>query len=196
MKKNILSIGAEAVLTLDKKRNIVIKERVPKSYRIEELDKKIRTFRTRREAKVLSKLEPLGFTPKLIRGDNNHVLEIEYINGNRLSEVLESQNIKSISAEIGKKIKKMHDAGVIHGDLTTSNMILTGKIYFIDFGLSFFSEKIEDKAVDLHLLGQALESKHHTISNQIFEKIKDAYADKDVLIRLEQVEKRGRNKIH
>jgi len=196
MAKKVLSIGAEAVLTLDKKRNVVIKERVPKSYRIPELDKKIRSFRTRREAKVLDKLEPFGFTPKVIMADNDHILEIEYIDGKRLSEVLETQDTESLSSEIGKKIKQIHDKGIIHGDLTTSNMILKEKLYFIDFGLSFFSEKIEDKAVDLHLLGQALESKHHTISKTMFENIKQSYGDKDVLARLEDVEKRGRNKHH
>ncbi len=196
MAKKVLSIGAEAIVMLDKKKDAVIKERVPKSYRIKELDYKIRSFRTRREAKVLDKLEPLGFTPKVIFGDNKHTLELEYIDGKRLSEVLEAQDVEILSKEIGKNIKTIHDMGIIHGDLTTSNMILKNKLYFIDFGLSFFSEKTEDKAVDIHLLGQALESKHHTISKKMFEKIKQAYGDEAVLKRLENVEKRGRNKNH
>ncbi len=194
MSKKILSIGAEAVLTLDNQK--VLKERVKKSYRIPELDKKIRNFRTRRETKVLEKLAPLGFVPELLFSDNESVLETEYIDGKRLSEVLEQEDCIKIAESMGKTIKQIHDKGIIHGDLTTSNMILKDKLYFIDFGLSFFSEKIEDKAVDLHLLGQALESKHYTISRKVFAAVKQAYNDTAVLKRLEQVEQRGRNKHH
>jgi len=191
-----ISIGAEATIMLDEKRTVIIKERIPKSYRIPELDSKLRISRTKREAKVLDKLESLGFTPKVILGDNQHTLEVEYINGKRLSEILEKVAYEKIGKEIGEKIKKIHDKGIIHGDLTTSNMIFNNQLYVIDFGLSFFSQKAEDKAVDLHLLSQALESKHHTISRKVFEAIKTAYGDAIVLQRLEQVEKRGRNKPH
>jgi Kae1-associated kinase Bud32 len=183
------------VLTRDNQK--VIKERVRKSYRIPALDVKLRQFRTRRETKVLEKLALLGIVPQLLFSDNESILETEYIDGKRLSEVLEKEEYAKIAEQIGATIKQIHDKGIIHGDLTTSNMILTNnKLYFIDFGLSFFSEKIEDKAVDLHLLGQALESKHHTISKKMFDIIKKVYGDKDVLNRLEQVEKRGRNKPH
>ena len=73
------------------------------------------------------------------------------------------------------------------------------EVYFIDFGLSFFSHKIEDMAVDLHLLKQALESKHYTIWEECFKAALDAYRkeSKDgelVLKRLDVVEKRGRYK--
>ncbi|HLC62675.1 MAG TPA: O-sialoglycoprotein endopeptidase, partial [Candidatus Nanoarchaeia archaeon] len=80
---------------------------------------------------------------------------------------------------------------------TTSNMIYSKEIYFIDFGLSFFSEKAEDKAVDLHLLKEALESKHYKIWEECFKSVLEAYkkeANKsgETLKRLEAVEKRGR----
>lgn len=192
MKKSVLSIGAEAVLRIDNAK--VIKERVRKSYRIPELDEKIRNFRTRRETKVLEKLAPLGFVPDIVFSDNDSVLETAYIDGKRLSDVLEHEDYLSIARQIGETVKKIHDRGIIHGDLTTSNMILKDKLYFIDFGLSFFSQKREDKAVDLHLLSQALESRHHTISKKVFAAVKKAYNDAAVLKQLEHVELRGRNK--
>ena len=77
--------------------------------------------------------------------------------------------------------------------------ILDKEIYFIDFGLSFFSTKVEDKACDLHLLRQALESKHYKIYKECFDAVIQGYSstyqdNKEVLKRLDVVEKRGRNK--
>ena len=194
-KNKLLSIGAEAVLYLNKKENKVIKERKKKKYRIPEIDNKLRSSRTRREVKVLEKLAPLNFTPKVLFADNESILEIEYLNGKRLSECLEKESWKKIGEEIGKKIKQIHNKGIIHGDLTTSNLILKDNtVYFIDFGLSFFSEKTEDKAVDLHVLEEALESKHYTISKNMFAAVKKGYDDVIVIKRLQEVEARGRNK--
>src|SRR4030042_1167648 len=70
--------------------------------------------------------------------------------------VLDERLRKSRTKTEAKIIQKL--SHIINGDLTTSNMILNpdNKLYFIDFGLSFHSNKIEDKAVDLHLLKQAL----------------------------------------
>ena len=89
---------------------------------------------------------------------------MEFIDGKKLSDSLESQDYKKICKQIAENITKMHNSGIIHGDLTTSNMIFkNNQVYFIDFGLAFHSSKVEDKAVDLHLLKQALEAKHFTI---------------------------------
>ena len=105
-----------------------------------------------------------------------------------------------ILESIGEQISKLHDNNIIHGDLTTSNMIVKeGKVYFIDFGLGFISNKIEDKAVDLHLLKQALESKHHENWEESFNEILRGYNKsknfKDVINRLDKVERRGRYKL-
>lgn len=189
--------GAEAVLYLDKDR--IIKERVPKTYRLKELDEELRRSRTRREAKVMSALPVNG--PKLIRvDDKNMVIEMEYIEGNKLSDVLEKSDYLRLSGEIGRMLRTLHDKEIIHGDLTTSNMIMkkdsqgNDDVYFIDFGLSFFSSKTEDKAVDLHLLKQALESRHYNIADECFAEVEREYSDDIVLKRLEAVESRGRNK--
>ncbi len=191
-KEKILAIGAEAVLTLEKDK--VIKKRIAKKYRIPQIDERLRGSRTRREVKVLEKLQDLGFTPKILFSDNQEVIELEYLHGKKLADCLEQTDCVALGKEIGRKIKQLHDMSIIHGDLTTSNMIYSPPLYFIDFGLSFFSQKIEDKAVDLHVLEEALESKHHTISHKVFSAVKEAYGDKDVLARLLEVELRGRNK--
>ena len=202
--------GAEAVIYLNEGR--VLKDRISKSYSLPEIDAKLRKARTRREAKVIEKLHQIGVPgPKLLSmNDSTMQIEMSHITGPKVRDILHT-NPASLCKEMGKKIGIMHANGIIHADLTTSNMILnksdetSGKaqgeeIYFIDFGLSFFSEKDEDKAVDLHLMDRALESKHYELYPACWESVIEGYkqgnpeADK-VLKRLEKVvELRGRNK--
>lgn len=190
--------GAEAKLYLTDSK--IIKDRIRKDYRIEEIDNRLRKRRTKREAKILEKLDSIGFpAPKLISSDSKEKIVMEYIKGPKVRDILEEKDYLKLSEEIGKKIAIMHNNDLIHGDLTTSNMILSDEIYFIDFGLSYFSHKIEDKAVDLHLLKQALESKHYKVWEKCFLAAVKSYKKecKDcsmVMTRLEIVEKRGRYK--
>jgi len=197
MKK--IGAGAEALIYIDKKE--VVKERIQKSYRLKQIDEKLRKFRTRREAKVLEKLHSIGFPiPKLILSDDKKMLiKMEFLKGKKLRDILNKKNCEKLCREIGEEVATLHKKGIIHGDLTTSNMILKDKIYFIDFGLSFFSDKIEDKAVDIHLLRQALESKHHEIFKKSFKAMLAGYKIKNpdyntIIKRLEKVEARGRYK--
>ena len=109
----------------------------------------------------------------------------------------EKQN--NVIKEAGKQISLLHKNDIIHGDLTTSNMILSkeNKVSIIDFGLGYISKKIEDKAVDLHLIKQALEAKHFKNHEELFKNLIKNYKSKDskkVLERLKAVEKRGRYK--
>jgi len=190
--------GAESKLFLSKDK--VIKDRFRKTYRIKEIDDRLRKSRTKREAKILDKLKKTGFPiPRLIKTNETDTLEIQYIKGKLLKNILDNDNCISLGKEIGGKVAILHTNNIIHGDLTTSNMILNKEIYFIDFGLSFFSEKIEDKAVDLHLLKEALESKHSEIWEKSYKSVLEGYAKKavdgkDVLERIKLVEKRGRYK--
>jgi len=197
--KKIISQGAEAILL--KKGNIVQKKRIKKSYRLKELDEKIRKSRTRKESKLLEKTSKLIPAPRIIKIDEkNKEIQMEFIPGSKLSESLESLNYKQICKTIGKQIALLHDSNIIHGDLTTSNMILSPDniLYFIDFGLGYESNKIEDRAVDLHLIKEALEAKHFSIFNACFNAVKEGYKisrySKETLKRLEAVEKRGRYK--
>ncbi|MBI2176165.1 Kae1-associated serine/threonine protein kinase [Candidatus Woesearchaeota archaeon] len=199
-----LSIGAEAVIYADERRKAVIKQRQPKKYRVKELDEKLRLHRMRREAKVIEALQKLGIpVPKLVDADEKTAtITMQLIEGRKVRDVLGKGNYRDICSKIGKAIGTMHSSDIVHGDLTTSNMIRSshdGKTYFVDFGLSLFSNKDEDKAVDLHLFRQALSSSHHEIANKCFTAAVTAYKGTNknwqpVLRRLEKVEERGRNK--
>ena len=131
----LIKQGAEANIYLDNKK--IIKERIKKNYRIEQIDSKIRKFRTRRESKVLEKVDN---APNLIKSSDKEMkIEMGYIEGEVLSKVFDELKEKNkICLLIGERIADLHDKEIIHGDLTTSNMILNNNLYFIDFGLSFF----------------------------------------------------------
>jgi len=118
-------------------------------------------------------------------------LEIEKISGSKVRDVLTPEMCKLI----GKELLKMHKANIIHGDLTTSNMILRGKeVVLIDFGLAQYSERVEDKAVDIHLFKECLKSKHFDIWLSCWKHFLQYYKSKDILKRLEVVERRGKYK--
>lgn len=193
----LIAQGAEAVISLSK--NKIIKNRLSKSYRIKELDEKIRRQRTRKEVKLLEKASKIISVPKIINYDK-YQIELEFIKSKKLSNYLDSlRNAEEICIQIGENTAKLHDNNIIHGDLTTSNMLLKDrKVFFIDFGLGFESNKDEDKAVDLHVLKEALEARHFKNSKKFWNKVLKGYnlsnnANK-VLKRLEAVEKRGRYK--
>jgi TP53 regulating kinase-like protein len=201
MKQKILAQGAEAKIIL--KDNIIIKKRIKKSYRILEIDQKINKLRTRGETKLLIKASQQIPIPKVLKSDEKtKQITMEFINGKKLSDYLNNFSLekqKQTCKQIGQNIAKLHDSNIIHGDLTTSNMILKNKeVFFIDFGLGFISHKIEDKAVDLHLLNQALEARHPQNWEILFKEIKKKYQksknSKKVFNQLKKVEKRGRYK--
>jgi len=200
--KKILAQGAEAIIYLEDKK--IIKQRISKSYRIPELDNSIRKSRTKAEAKILEKVSKIIDVPKVIKLDEkNKEIILEFIDGKKLSENLNSfplKEQKEIMGKIGESVAKLHLAGIIHGDLTTSNMIYKfwaggenlreenpnsrvssrrgdgdGKVYFIDFGLGFQNGKIEDKGVDIHLLKQALEEKHFQNWKILFNEFEKTY---------------------
>ena len=209
MTKKLIFKGAEADVILYKRKNWLFKDRNPKSYRLKELDEKIRKRRTKSEIKLLEKASKVIPVPKLIFNDSNDKFRItmEFIKGEKLSDFLNNFNEKkqlSVMGLVGENISKIHDLDIIHGDLTTSNMIFVPvgardfKVYFIDFGLGFISNKIEDKTVDLHLLKQALEAKHFKNSKDLFKDVLKSYKSsknsKKVFERFKKVESRGRYK--
>ena len=207
MASKIIQQGAEANIILSN--NFIIKDRIKKNYRIPNLDIKIRGRRTKAEAKLLLKASKIINSPKPFFQPsikNSTKLKMPFIDGKKLSEYLDNFPLdkqKQICEQIGQSIAKLHHSDIIHGDLTTSNMIFVekeNKIFFIDFGLGFISHKIEDKAVDLHLLKQALEAKHFKYWKELFEQVLKSYKEftsnsEKILERLKTVEKRGRYKV-
>lgn len=128
---------------------------------------------------------------------------MEFIDGIVVKDFLNSQNIneddiKELCAKIGTAIGKLHSIDLVHGDLTTSNMILRGDdLYFIDFGLGEHSKRIEDKGVDMNLLYEALSSTHFKILNLCWETIIKAYRKEfknadAVIEKVKEIEARSR----
>lgn len=198
-----LARGAEAVLTKDKWKDLecVVKERIEKEYRIEELDEKLRRERTKEEAKLLSEARRVGVSTPQVYEKEDDVLKIEFIQGERLRDLISEfseEELDNVSERIGKLIGKLHGRGIVHGDLTTSNILMDGdEIYFIDFGLGYFSDSIEDKAVDLYLLYEVLKSTHPRFKDKVWEKVKEGYRleykeSERVLKRVEKIGSRGR----
>lgn len=202
----IIGHGAEAILK--KNKNILVKERMAKGYRLKVIDSKLRKERTKKEANLMMDARRHGIKVPRIVGKHleDMSIEMEFIDGPVLRDKLNKLSKKNrdiVCKEIGEMVAKMHLANLIHGDLTTSNMILKNgkidKLYFIDFGLGFYSLKIEDKAVDLHLLKQALVSKHNKIWKECYLAIIRMYSKEvgketaeKIKQRIEKIEKRGR----
>ena len=202
----LIQQGAEAKIFLQKtpEGNIIIKDRISKSYRIPEIDKTIIKRRTKSETKILEKASKIISCPEPIKDVKEfNKIKMPYIEGKKLSLNLDKfplKEQKEIMKILGKNIALLHKNHIIHGDLTTSNMILKdNKLFFIDFGLGFISQKVEDKAVDLHLLKQALEAKHFTHWEKLLEEVFKSYEKtlgsleaKKIFERITAIERRGR----
>ncbi|MBI5224404.1 Kae1-associated serine/threonine protein kinase [Candidatus Micrarchaeota archaeon] len=190
--------GAEAELLEFKfgGKAAILKRRAPKKYRLEQLDKKLRETRTKKEAKVLFSAKMAGIRCPLIYNIDLKKSEIvlEKLEGIQMRELFASKSPKIPSALIsaGKNLGKLHFENICHGDLTTANILClkNGEIAIIDFGISDFSSSLEDKATDL------LVFKKSTNDDQ-FELFLQGYAEgnktaKQVIRQLAEIEKRGR----
>jgi len=201
----LLKKGAEAYLYIDDwfGFKVIRKVRVPKSFRVSILDEQLRRFRTVNEAKLLIESRRCGVpTPIVFDVDLlKTTIVMEFIEGELLRDLLPSLSKverKSICRKIGEYIGLLHSNGIVHGDLTTSNMILLdGKVYFIDFGLGEFTREVEAMGVDLHLMLRALESTHYSLAEECFRSVVDGYSSvfnmaERVLRKVEEIRMRGR----
>lgn len=191
----VIAQGAEAVITRDG--NEIVKERIRKSYRIKEIDEKLRKRRTRSEARLIRAARRAGASVPSVTGESEFTLRMEFIEGKKAKDVLDA-DAEKLGGMIGEAAAKLHTFDIIHGDLTTSNMLLReGKLFLIDFGLGFESRRIEDKAIDLHLFHEALESTHFTAKERAWAAAIEAYSSRfsgaaKVIKALHEIEKRGR----
>eukprot|EP01132_Coremiostelium_polycephalum_P010775 gene10775-13195_t len=227
----LISQGAEAkTYRLDfQGLDCIVKERFIKNYRHPILDQKISNRRILQESRSLNKCRKSGIdVPALYLVDTvSNRIFMEFVNGitakqyfydNNDKIILKSNqqqqqqqdsnndNLDFICKNIGKELARIHDLHIIHGDLTTSNILLRDskedQIVFIDFGLSFISNLMEDKAVDLYVLERAFISTHPN-SEYLFSLILQSYKTNStssktstaVLNKLEQVRLRGRKKL-
>ena len=203
--------GAEARVYVGRflERDVIIKERFPKSYRVPALDQKLTKNRMGQEARSMARsrrhgvrapaVYHLDFERRLIFMEyiTEGVLIKEYIN----SVVSDRDAVVEVMQMIGSVLARLHDANVIHGDLTTSNMIVettSKQITLIDFGLSYVSALPEDKGVDLYVLERAFLSTHPS-TETLFQQLLDSYtaASKNsqaVVKKLDEVRLRGRKR--
>lgn len=176
--------GAEAVLKNVKilGRKILIKERVVKSYRIKEIDEKLRKERTKIEARLLHKAKFAGIACPTVLFVDKFKLGITKINGKRAR----MNKMQCILA--GEMLAALHNANIIHGDFTPANLIWDKKLWVIDFGLGFFSPDIEDKAIDILTMLKSIKLQNEFLSG--YKKISKNY--EKIVQRLEEIKKRAR----
>lgn len=204
----LIKKGAEANLYLADwhGRRVVLKKRLPKEYRPVKLDEQIRTYRTVRESQLMHEAKEAGVpTPKIFLIDvKNTTIIMEFIEGKQIKLLLNDLSEierRNLCFGIGQLIAKLHKKGVIHGDLTTSNMIMNayGKVFFVDFGLGEKSEELEARGVDLHLMKRALESTHYQFAEDCYKSVIDGYGSllsskelQNILEKIKEIERRGR----
>jgi len=186
--------GAEAILT--RENSIVKKNRIAKNYRIKPIDEKLRKQRTRSEASLLRAARRAGINVPAITDEDGFEISMEFIAGSKIKDIFD-KDYEKFAEKIAATVARMHENDIIHGDLTTSNMILKGDdVYFIDFGLGFTSKRAEDKAVDLFLLHEGIESTHNKVLAEAWEIIlntyKKHYPEESVIKALQKIEKRRR----
>ncbi|MFQ6073888.1 MAG: Kae1-associated kinase Bud32 [Candidatus Bathyarchaeia archaeon] len=204
----LLKKGAEASLYLEEwqSRKVIMKRRLPKTYRLSTLDGMIRVHRTVHEPQLIHRAKEAGVpTPAIYLVDiANANIVMEFIEGKQVKQILNdlSQAKRmSLCRHIGTLIGRLHNHGVVHGDLTTSNMILTphGRVFFVDFGLSERSSELEARGVDLHLMKRALQSTHYRYAKECFEMVMAGYSEvvgedtaEEVRKKIREIERRGR----
>lgn len=188
----LIAHGAEAKVY--EENTIIIKERISKSYRIPEIDRKIIQQRTRKEIKILQKLQQIGVkAPRFIKQEGSKIY-MDKIEGSPVKNIINEGNQNELLKNIGIIVSQMHNADVVHGDLTTLNFIVNTEIYVIDFGLSTISRKDEDKAVDLYVFERALRCVHSDSYVQSFYDGYKIFGKPSVITRLEEVRLRGRKR--
>ncbi|MBI5460081.1 bifunctional N(6)-L-threonylcarbamoyladenine synthase/serine/threonine protein kinase [Methanobacterium sp.] len=205
---DLMAKGAEANIYQDQylDEEVLVKKRLVKGYRIREIDEYLRKKRTKNEAKLMGEAKRCGVvTPLIFDVDlKESTLTMENINGKEVKEIFSGENIElseiiSISRSIGEGVARLHDCGIIHGDLTTSNLMLSENkesVVFIDFGLGKISHLVEDKGVDLLVFKKAINGIHHNISQECFDSIIKGYEGardyKQIVAKIEEIEGRGR----
>lgn len=199
----LLRRGAEAELyeAEFEGKKALLKKRVEKGYRCKELDSEIGVSRTNLEARLLGKARSMGVnTPQVYSVDKGkREIVMEFVEGKRAKDVLNGSNFEKICDEIGQGIAKMHAFDLVHGDLTTSNILIRGKeLFFIDFGLGKTSNKVEDKAVDLLVFKKTFGATHAGLMPKGWEKILAGYTramgtkGNSIVAHIAKIEKRAR----
>ena len=203
----LIYTGAEACIYLQEwfGEPAIRKHRLPKAYRVPKLDDAIRHLRTAHEATMLREARKLGVAvPTVLHVDpDSSSLIMDYINGKTLKQelyVLPASARRSRCYELGELLGLMHKGGIVHGDVTLSNVISTNDdLFMIDFGLGNFSKENEDMGVDLLLLNRSIRSTHYLMHSELFKSFMKGYSNVvgakfslDIIQKMREVERRGR----
>ncbi len=200
---SVIKRGAEATISLGTYigRTVVMKKRERKEYRDERLDSRIIKIRTRNEVRSMAAARAAGMhIPWIYDVDmDGGTIVMQFINGQRLNSLLynlaESERL-SLERSFGSEIARMHLAGIAHGDLTTSNIIVMGQdLYFIDFSMATRPADTEQLGVDLRLLKEVYKSTHSEFESEYQEVIAGyigAGGDSAVVDKVAEIEKRAR----
>ena len=179
------------------------------------LDTQLTKDRHKSEARSLLKCKQIGVSaPTMFLCDNvtntivmenisTGVTAKQYID-TRLGQEESRQELISLAKMIGHTVAKMHSAGLIHGDITSSNILVDSNnsdisLVMIDFGLSFQEGSAEDKGVDLYVLERALLSTHPN-TEWLFQEICDSYKKSsgsqagEIVKKFEDIRMRGRKR--
>jgi TP53 regulating kinase-like protein len=201
LSQQLVRKGAEADIFLTEwhGRRAVSKVRTPKPYRHKDLDSSIRRRRTVHEANFISAAKRAGVQSPFI-------YFVDPINSEIIMEFVEGTNVRemvspSLCREIGMCAATLHSAGIMHGDLTTSNFIKAshdGRLVLLDFGLAYYSERTEDAATDIRLIKEVFGSAHVRVREAFGEFVR-GYASvagrkrtEKVLENVHEIEQRGR----
>jgi TP53 regulating kinase-like protein len=203
----LLYKGAEADIIHGKWQGLdaVFKVRRPLAYRLKVMDDAIRRQRTIHEADMIHSAKEGGVSsPFLFDVDvPAATLVMEYVKGERVKDLVGTATrkaVRDIFFEFGRSVAKLHEAGIMHGDLTTANVVKRGEeLVFIDFGLSVRTTRLEDHAVDLRLIKETLVGAHSLISSVALEALLRGYKEGVGTVRaraafrqLQNIERRGR----
>lgn len=196
--------GAEATISEGEflGREAMIKHRPPKEYRIAELDSRIRSARTRSEARLMHEARIAGVrTPCIYDIDlKESTIVMERIRGRTVKNVLDADpgRADEVCRMIGTEVAKLHSARICHGDLTTSNMILTdgGELCILDFSMGCSRADVEEMGVDIRLLERAFTSAHTDLTGSLDALMDSYYAGipnpDAVRKKVEDIKNRGR----
>jgi TP53 regulating kinase-like protein len=207
MASDVLALGAESIIFKTQRWNqtFALKWRKAKPYLLEQIDFLLRKARTSRECKTLTLARELGVrTPAVYSVDlDNYTILMDFIEGTQfkmLVERLSQKELATLCRRFGQSIAILHQGGVVHGDPTTSNVIVDRKsrLWLIDFGLSEMNATVEMKGVDLHLIRRALETTHWNKQEIMLDATIEGYIDilgaeaEDPLSRMKEIRERGR----
>ncbi|MEO3993752.1 MAG: Kae1-associated kinase Bud32 [Desulfurococcaceae archaeon TW002] len=202
----VVALGAEAVLIKACFEGLpaIYKVRVRKSYRDKELDSVLIRGRSEVEAKIMAELRLRGLNvPAIYYVDVGvGLIVMEFVEGVLLRDLIRvgpDEALKHLE-NLGELVARIHEAGIVHGDITTSNVVVRGSdVYLIDFGLARYSRRLEDLATDLHLFIRSVESTHYGLKEALLRNFVRGYARvlgrefmDSLLLKVREIRMRGR----